>query len=121
VLDAEHLSRIDTAASQKSIFLTFDSIHFCGTVRGFLGSDAQKRIGWILPECIRLSLLRSSQASASASSYAPGLDVMGSLSIFRERSRTALPFSRSAIACLIGEVLFRHSFGISPPLSFPFE
>jgi len=40
---------------------------------------------------------------------------MMSHKIFRERSRTVLRFSRSAIACLIGEVLFRHSFGISPP------
>jgi len=40
---------------------------------------------------------------------------MISLRLFQERSRTALRFSRAAIACLIGEVLFRHSFGISPP------
>jgi hypothetical protein len=35
--------------------------------------------------------------------------------IFRERSRTALGFSGSIVTCLIGEVLFRHSLGISPP------
>jgi hypothetical protein len=44
-------------------------------------------------------------------------DEMISLRLFRERSRTALRFSRAAIACLIGEVLFRHSFGISPPIA----
>jgi len=40
---------------------------------------------------------------------------MIALRIFRERSRTVLRFSRNAIACLIGEVIFRHTFGISPP------
>jgi hypothetical protein len=37
------------------------------------------------------------------------------LKIFRERSRTALHFSGSVVPCLIGEKLFRHSLGISPP------
>jgi hypothetical protein len=37
------------------------------------------------------------------------------LKIFRERSRTALHFSGSVVPCLIGERLFRHSLGISPP------
>jgi hypothetical protein len=36
--------------------------------------------------------------------------------IFRERSRTALHFSGSVVPCIIGEKLFRHSLGISPPL-----
>ena len=39
--------------------------------------------------------------------------------IFRERSRTVLRLSRSAIGCLIGQVLFRHSFVIRPPASSP--
>ena len=37
------------------------------------------------------------------------------LKVFRERSRTALHFSGSVVPCLIGEKLFRHSLGISPP------
>ncbi len=37
------------------------------------------------------------------------------LSLFRARSRIALYFSGSVLPCLIGEILFRHSFGISPP------
>jgi hypothetical protein len=37
------------------------------------------------------------------------------LKVFRERSRTALHFSGSMVPCIIGEKLFRHSLGISPP------
>jgi hypothetical protein len=40
---------------------------------------------------------------------------MISLRVFQERSRNVLRFSRAVIVCLIGEVLFRHTVGISPP------
>jgi len=39
------------------------------------------------------------------------------MKIFRERSRTALSFSDSVIQCLIGEILFRYTLGVSPPLA----
>ena len=45
---------------------------------------------------------------------------MISLRVFQERSRSVLRFSRATIVCLIGEVLFRHTVGISPPtVSYP--
>jgi len=37
------------------------------------------------------------------------------LKVFRERSGTALHSSGSMVPCIIGEKLFRHSLGTSPP------
>jgi hypothetical protein len=39
------------------------------------------------------------------------------LKLFQQRSRTASYFYGSVVPCPIGETLFRHSLGISPPCS----